>query len=93
MLGREEMGQQNGTPQCLSSGEKYWGLWSTRANPNSLDQLMVKWPLVLTCNLHIQVCALHSMNIYFLTAVHSHVTSTRLPLCKGSLIPRCIMPK
>lgn len=93
MLGREEMGQQNGHSTMSLIWGEVLGALEHKANPNSPDQLMVKWPLVLTCNIHIQVCASHSMNIYSLTAVHSHVTSTRLPLCKGSLIPRCIMPK
>ena len=86
------MDSKMATPQCLYSGEKYWGLWSTGTNPNSLDQLMIKWPLVLTHTLHIQVYTLHSMNILPHCRAYSRHFH-QATLCRGFLTPRCIMPK
>lgn len=55
-----------------------------------LDQMMFKWPLVLTYALHTQVYTLYS--VYLLSHCHAYsYTSTRLPLCRGFLTSRCIM--
>lgn len=59
---------------------------------DSLDQVMAKWPLILTYALQTQVYTWHS--VYLLPPCHAYSDHlTRLSFSRGFLTPRCIMPK